>query len=74
MVVHTENIDPCGVTFIESVSDQRLMIRCGDEYCEFARDPKGYEREWIETDIPWGQYVSQEEEYAEAGRILMGVE
>ena len=63
-----------GRTFDYTYSDSGMMIeRDGVQYSE-AYDPQGSGRVYIETDVP----IEREEEpldaqYAEAGRILMGV-
>lgn len=63
-----------GRTFDYTYSDRGMMIeRDGAQYSE-AYDPQGSGRVYIETDVP----IEHEEEpldaqYAEAGRILMGV-
>ena len=78
MIIQTEIRDPGGQIMIEFVSDKQMLLQCGDQYYEVVRDAKGYEREYIETDIPWGsdipKYDDETEEYAKAGKILMGVE
>lgn len=56
-------------------SDQGMMIHGGfpeGDYAE-AIDPIYMNRTYVETDIPIEtEFNSEDEEYAEAGRILMG--
>ena len=62
-----------GVTLVRSYSDAGMKIRQGGTgilYDE-AIDPENMGRTYTETDIP---IESDEDGYAEAGRILMGVE
>lgn len=65
---------------IRTYSDRGLLIHGGfpeGDYAE-AIDPISLGRTYIETDIPIESEENNEEpidnEYAEAGRILMGVE
>lgn len=73
MIIHRE-FENCGMPFIESKSDQNVVITCDGEYFDVAWDPIDEVREYIETDIPIGTPIPDEnQEYAEAGKILMGV-
>ena len=74
MIVQRE-FENCGMPFVESKSDQDVVITCNGEYFDVAWDPICEVREYIETDIPIGTPIPDETaEYAQAGRILMGVE
>lgn len=61
-------------TLVRTYSDAHVYIRGGNpsgDYVE-AIDPISANRTYVETDIPIEEEVS-EEEYAEIGRIFMGV-
>lgn len=63
--------------YIRRYSDLGVKIHGGspeDDY-DVAEDPVDLNRTYIETDIPVeGDSSPMEDEYAQAGRILMGVE
>lgn len=60
---------------IRTYSDKNVLIHGGfpeGDYAE-AIDPIYMNRTYVETDIPIEtEFNSEDEEYAEAGRILMG--
>ena len=64
-----------GVELKRAYSDQGYLIeREGVQYDE-AVDPKSLNRQYTETDIPIEiEDETTEEEYAQAGKILLGVE
>lgn len=78
-MIRQEQLEIDGTKFIRTYSDQGLMIHGGfpeGDYAE-AVDPASLNREYTETDIPVegeeeGEQT-EEEQYAEAGRILLGV-
>lgn len=59
---------------VRTYSDANVYIRGGNPNGDYdeAIDPIGMNRTYIETDIPIVEDVT-EEEYAEIGRIFMGV-
>ena len=62
-------------TLIRTFSDSGVLIHGGypeGDYAE-AIDPIDSGRTYTETDIPIEQSEDEAEQYAEAGRILMGV-
>lgn len=61
-------------TLIRTYSDMNVYIRGGNPVGNYAEavDPISANRVYTETDIPIEQ-TAMEEEYAEVGRILMGV-
>ena len=62
-------------TLIRTYSDANVYIRGGNpagDYAE-ATDPIDANRVYTETDIPIEQDEATEEEYAQIGRIFMGV-
>lgn len=74
MLVHRE-FENLGMKFIETKSDQNLRMKCGNEYMDVAYDPIDDVKDWQETDIPIGTPIPDDTTaYAQAGRILMGVE
>lgn len=64
-----------GDTLIRTYSDVGMYIHGGYPEADYeeATDPISAGRTYIETDIPITMTVS-EEEYAEVGKIFMGVE
>lgn len=61
-------------TLVRTYSDRHVYIHGGfpeGDYTE-AVDPISAERTYIETDTPI-EYEPLDEEYAQAGRIMMGV-
>ena len=64
-----------GVDLTRAYSDEGFYIeRDGNLYSE-AVDPTELNRQYTETDIkPDDEIIDEDEAYAEAGRILMGVE
>ena len=74
----TEIIPPTtegGWTLVKNYSDSGMMIRqdgTGDLYGE-AIDPDFTNRTYTETDIPIDEETDEEADFAEAGRILLGV-
>lgn len=58
--------------FIRTYSDAGMMIHGGMPEADYAEatDPAELNRTYTETDIP----IDSDEDYATAGRILMGVE
>ena len=72
-MIKTEQYTINGVSFVRTYSDSgRYVVRDGEEY-EEACDPAEFGRTYVE-----GRIIPIEEpeydEYAEAGKILMGVE
>ena len=68
-MIRTENITINGEQFVRTYSDSGFMIeRDGVQYDE-AIDPIGFDRVYIETEEP----TETTDEYAEAGKILLGV-
>lgn len=71
----TKEVEMNNGLYIETRSDAGLRMKCGDRWVDAAIDPIDDVREYIETDIPIGEPIPDETAaYAEAGRILMGVE
>ncbi len=71
----THEVEMNGGIYIDTRSDAGMRMRCGDEYLDAALDPIDDVREYEETDIPIGSPIPNETAaYAEAGRILMGVD
>lgn len=69
-MIRTENITINGKEFIRTYSDNGFMIeRDGVQYDE-AIDPIGFNRVYTETDV---KSESSNDDYAEAGKILLGV-
>lgn len=61
---------------VRTYSDAGFLIHGGfpeGDYAE-AIDPIDMHREYTETDIPIEEDEPTEDDYAEAGRIMMGVE
>lgn len=70
-MIKTENVNINGQLFTRTYSDAGYMIeREGQRYSE-AIDPVSTGRTYVETTQPIEPVT--EEEYAEAGRILLGV-
>ena len=63
-----------GAELAIAYSDQGMMIEREGVLYESAVDPKVEHRVYTETDIPVDRDEETEAEYAEAGRILLGVE
>ena len=71
-MIRTENITINGKDFIRTYSDSGFMVeRDGVQYDE-AIDPIEFDRKYTETDIRSESYNS-DSDYAEAGKILLGV-
>lgn len=71
-MIITENIDG---GLVRTCSDRGVYIHGGypeGDYAE-AVDPIDQNRTYTETDIPIEQNVEENDQFAEAGRILMGV-
>ena len=76
-MIQTESITIGGHQFIRTYSDNGFMIHGGFPEADYteAIDPAGIGRTYVETDIPIDQSDDDsDDEYAEAGRIMMGVE
>ena len=60
---------------VRTYSDRGVLIHGGIPEGDYsaAIDPVSLGRVYIETDIPIEQEESEDEQYAEAGRIFMGV-
>ena len=62
---------------VRTYSDKGMLIHGGSPEGDYAEaiDPISFERVYIETDIPVNEIDEDfiDNEYAEAGRILMGV-
>ena len=60
--------------FIRTYSDNNVMIHGGSPESDYAEaiDPAEFNRTYTETDIPIES--DENDDYATAGRILMGVE
>lgn len=74
-MIRTEIVEINNVTFIHTYSDSGVHImRDGVTYGE-AYDPEQYaaQRTYTETDIPLVP-ETEDEQYAQAGRILLGVD
>lgn len=61
-------------TLIRTYSDANVYIRGGNPVGDYAEaiDPISANRAYIETDIPI-EVTATDEEYAEVGKIFMGV-
>ncbi len=77
MAIVTETITINDKQFIRTYSDAGFMVHGGSpegDYSE-ATDPAELNRTYTETNIPIeGESAPAEDEYSQAGRILMGVE
>jgi hypothetical protein len=73
-MIITEKITINGTQFIRTYSDKEVMIeRDGVRYGE-AIDPIGFDRAYTETNEPIdGGDEATDSDYAEAGKILLGV-
>lgn len=62
-------------TLVRTYSDANVYIRGGNPVGDYAEaiDPIDANRVYTETDIPIEQDEATEEEYAQIGRIFMGV-
>ena len=70
-MIRTETYEINGVPFVRTYSDAgRYVVRDGVSYDE-ANDPAEFNRQYTEGDIIRSE---EEDEYAEAGRIMMGAE
>lgn len=77
MAIVTETITINDKQFIRTYSDAGFMIHGGSPEGDYAEacDPAELNRIYIETNIPIeGDSSTVEDEYSQAGRILMGVE
>lgn len=73
MIVQKE-VEVMEMKFIELTSDREMLIKHGDRYYNVVLAPAEEVEEYIETDIPIGTPIPDEnQQYAAAGRILMGV-
>lgn len=75
MAIITEKATINGVEFMRTYSDNGMMIeRDGVRYDE-AYDPMKSGRVYTETDVPIAatETMTEDEQYTQAGRILMGV-
>lgn len=74
MAIVTGKVTINGVEFMHTYSDIGMKVeREGVRYDE-AYDPMNTGRVYVETDEPIdAETVSEDEQYAQAGRILMGV-
>lgn len=69
-MIKTEHLTINGRDFVRTYSDSnRYVVREGVSYAE-AYDPAGFGRVYIEGDVM--EDNSTDEDYAEAGKILMG--
>lgn len=77
MAIVTETITINDKQFIRTYSDAGFMVHGGSPEGDYAEacDPAEMNRTYTETDIPIeGDSSPEEDEYSQAGRILMGVE
>lgn len=75
MAIITEKAIINGIEFMHNYSDIGMKIeRDGVRYDE-AYDPMNASRVYVETDEPieTAETLTEDEQYAQAGRILMGV-
>ena len=73
MLVHREFEMNDGI-YVDTKSDADYWIQCGKEYMAIAVDPVDDVRDYIETNIPLTEPIPDEnQQYAQAGKILMGV-
>ena len=71
-MIKTEHLTINGRAFVRTYSDSnRYVVRDGVEYSE-AYDPAEFGRTYTEGDVM--ENNSSDEDYAEAGKILMGKE
>lgn len=71
-MIKTEHLTINGRAFVRTYSDSnRYVVREGVEYSE-AYDPAEFGRTYTEGDVM--ENNSSDEDYAEAGKILMGKE
>lgn len=71
-MIRTENITINGKEFIRTYSDSGYMVeRDGVQY-DKAVDPIEFNRVYTETDVK-SESSETDSDYAEAGKILMGV-
>lgn len=72
-MVITEKVTINGTEYTRNYSNKGFYIeRDGVKYSE-AIDPVGFDRVYTETDEPIETENATDEDYAEAGKILMGV-
>ena len=70
-----KDVEIMDMKFIELTSDQEMYIKHGDRYFNLVLATAEDVNEYEETDIPIGSPIPNETAaYAEAGRILMGVD
>ena len=75
MLIHEEVHFSNGDIVTATRSDKNVMIEANGNLYDVGFDPVGAIRDYTETDIPCGTRTPDEtEEYAKAGKILMGVE
>lgn len=77
MAIVIETITINDKQFIRTYSDAGFMVHGGSPEGDYAEacDPAELNRTYTETDIPIeGDSLPVEDEYSQAGRILMGVE
>lgn len=74
-MIRTETYEINGVPFVRTYSDVgRYVVRDGVSYDE-ANDPAEFNHQYIEGDIITDdEALLEKEEYAIAGRIMMGVD
>lgn len=73
-MIRTETMTINGISFVRTYSDTgRKVERDGVAYDE-AIDPADTGRTYTESSEMVGEDEESEDEYAEAGRIMMGVE
>ena len=65
--------EPYGENLIRTYSDRGVYIHGGYPEGDYAEAIDPIERTYTETDIPIEQNEEDNDQYAEAGRILMGV-
>ena len=70
-MIITENIKIDGKDFVKTYSSTGLKIESGGVFYNEAVDPAGSDKEYVETN----SFIIEptDEEYIEAGKILMGV-
>lgn len=71
-MIQVEEFTLNGTAFKRWYSDAGMMIERAGEYYEEACDPAEYNRSYNETNIPIETLQPTDEDYAEAGKILMG--
>lgn len=73
-MVIQENTVIDGRDFVRTYSDAGMMIHGGSPESDYGEvyDPAEFNRQYTETDIPIDS--DEDDDYATAGKILMGVE